>query len=42
MVTNAHHDSLALKMEITMLTEKFHSMITVHEFSLPGASRMLG
>ena len=35
MVTNAHHDSLALKMEITMLTEKFHSMITVHEFSLP-------
>lgn len=35
MVTNAHHDSLALKMEITMLTEKFHRMITVHEFSLP-------
>ena len=35
MVTNAHHDSLSLKMEITMLTEKFHSMITVHEFSLP-------
>ncbi len=35
MVTNAHQDSLALKMEITLLTEKFHSMITVHEFSLP-------
>ena len=35
MVTNAHQDSLALKMEITMLTEKFHKMITVHEFSLP-------
>lgn len=35
MVTNAHHDSLALKMEITLLTEKFHSMITVHEFALP-------
>ena len=35
MVTNAHQDSLALKIDITLLTEKFHTMITVHEFSLP-------
>jgi putative hydrolase of the HAD superfamily len=35
LVTNAHHDSLALKMEITRLAHKFDRMITVHEFSLP-------
>ena len=35
MVTNAHHDSLALKMEKTRLAEKFDRLITVHEFSLP-------
>jgi putative hydrolase of the HAD superfamily len=35
LVTNAHHDSLALKMEITRLGHKFDRMITVHEFSLP-------
>lgn len=35
MVTNAHHDSLALKMDKTRLTPKFDRLITVHEFSLP-------
>ena len=35
MVTNAHHDSLSLKMEKTRLTQKFDRLITVHEFSLP-------
>jgi len=35
MVTNAHHDSLSLKMDKTQLTEKFDRLITVHEFSLP-------
>ena len=35
MVTNAHHDSLALKMEKTRLAPKFDRLITVHEFSLP-------
>ncbi len=35
MVTNAHHDSLALKMEITEISKKFDRLITIHEFSLP-------
>ena len=35
MVTNAHQDSLALKMDKTQLSEKFDRLITVHEFSLP-------
>ena len=35
MVTNAHHDSLALKMDKTRLAHKFDRLITVHEFSLP-------
>ncbi len=35
MVTNAHHDSLNLKMDITGLAHKFDKLITVHEFSLP-------
>jgi putative hydrolase of the HAD superfamily len=35
MVTNAHHDSLALKMDKTLLAHKFDRLITVHEFSLP-------
>lgn len=35
MVTNAHHDSLSLKMDKTQLSEKFDRLITVHEFSLP-------
>lgn len=35
MVTNAHHDSLNLKMEKTGLAHKFDKLITVHEFSLP-------
>jgi putative hydrolase of the HAD superfamily len=35
MVTNAHHDSLALKMDKTRLAPKFDRLITVHEFSLP-------
>jgi 5'-nucleotidase len=35
MVTNAHHDSLALKMEKTRIADKFDRLITVHEFSLP-------
>lgn len=35
MVTNAHHDSLNLKMEKTGMAHKFDKLITVHEFSLP-------
>lgn len=35
MVTNAHHDSLALKMERTRIADKFDRLITVHEFDLP-------
>jgi HAD superfamily hydrolase (TIGR01509 family) len=35
MVTNAHHDSLTLKMNITQLAHKFDRLITVHEFALP-------
>ena len=35
LVTNAHQDSLALKMEKTQLAHKFDRLITVHEFSLP-------
>ncbi len=35
MVTNAHHDSLDLKMDKTGLAHKFDKLITVHEFSLP-------
>ncbi len=35
MVTNAHHDSLALKMEITEISNKFDRLITIHEFSMP-------
>lgn len=35
MVTNAHHDSLALKMQKTCLAPKFDRLITVHEFALP-------
>ena len=35
MVTNAHQDGLALKMEKTRLAPKFDRLITVHEFALP-------
>ncbi len=35
MVTNAHHDSLSLKMDRTRIAHKFDRLITVHEFSLP-------
>jgi 5'-nucleotidase len=35
MVTNAHHDVLALKMDKTRIAAKFDRLITVHEFSLP-------
>jgi putative hydrolase of the HAD superfamily len=35
MVTNAHHDSLELKMAKTGIANKFDRLITVHEFSLP-------
>ena len=35
LVTNAHHDSLALKMEKTRLAHKFDRLITVHEFRRP-------
>jgi len=35
MVTNAHGDSLNLKMEKTGLAHKFDRLITVHEFDLP-------
>ena len=35
MVTNAHHDSLNLKMDKTGMAHKFDKLITVHEFSKP-------
>ena len=35
MVTNAHHDSLNLKMAQTGIAAKFDRLITVHEFDLP-------
>jgi HAD superfamily hydrolase (TIGR01509 family) len=35
MVTNAHQDSLNLKMAKTGISERFDRLITVHEFSLP-------
>ena len=35
MVTNAHQDSLSLKMAKTGISNKFDSLITVHDFSLP-------
>jgi HAD superfamily hydrolase (TIGR01509 family) len=35
MVTNAHQDSLSLKMEKTGIADRFDRLITVHEFSLP-------
>lgn len=35
MVTNAHHDSLNMKMDKTGLAPKFDRLITVHEFALP-------
>ena len=35
MVTNAHHDSLNMKMDKTGLAPKFERLITVHEFALP-------
>ncbi|MDJ0834531.1 MAG: GMP/IMP nucleotidase [Gammaproteobacteria bacterium] len=35
MVTNAHHDSLNLKMDKTGLAHKFDKLITVHEFHTP-------
>ena len=35
MVTNAHHDSLALKMDKTRIAHKFDRLITVHDFDLP-------
>ncbi len=35
MVTNAHHDSLNLKMAKTGIADKFDRLITVHEFDLP-------
>ncbi len=35
MVTNAHHDSLNLKMDKTGIANKFDCMISVHEFALP-------
>ena len=35
MVTNAHHDSLSLKMAKTGISGQFDRLITVHEFSLP-------
>jgi len=35
MVTNAHHDSLNLKMAKTGIADKFDRLITVHEFALP-------
>ena len=42
MVTNAHHDSLALKMDKTRLAHKFDRLITVHEFSLPKEDPAVG
>lgn len=35
LVTNAHQDSLALKMDKTRIADKFDRLITVHEFALP-------
>ncbi|MCH7880727.1 MAG: GMP/IMP nucleotidase [Proteobacteria bacterium] len=35
MVTNAHPDSLKLKMEKTGIAENFDRLISVHEFALP-------
>ncbi|MFT5505430.1 MAG: HAD superfamily hydrolase (TIGR01509 family) [Gammaproteobacteria bacterium] len=35
LVTNAHQDSLNLKMTLTGISAKFDCLITVHEFSLP-------
>jgi len=35
LVTNAHQDSLDLKMEMTRIADKFDRLITVHEFALP-------
>ena len=35
LVTNAHQDSLNLKMDKTLLAGKFDSLISVHEFALP-------
>lgn len=35
MVTNAHQDSLNLKMDKTQLADKFDRLISVHEFSVP-------
>ena len=35
MVTNAHHDSLDIKMDKTGMAHKFDKLITVHEFSRP-------
>ena len=35
LVTNAHQDSLELKMAETGIADKFDRLITVHEFSLP-------
>lgn len=35
MVTNAHHDSLALKMDETGLHSWFDRLISVHEFAIP-------
>lgn len=35
MVTNAHRDSLNLKMELTGIADKFDKLITVHEFRRP-------
>ena len=35
MVTNAHHDSLNIKMDKTGLAHKFDRLITVHEFAKP-------
>ena len=39
MVTNAHHDSLQLKMDETNLHVHFDSLISIHEFSLPKEQR---
>jgi len=35
LVTNAHQDSLDLKMNRTRIADKFDRLITVHEFALP-------
>ncbi len=39
MVTNAHQDSLALKMEMNGIAGKFDCLISVHEFNLPKENR---